>query len=162
MIQQILDMNNGKKFDVILMNPPYSNKEQFLDMNFVNKVNEISKTQIVIHPAKKWVSNTNIGKSNAESKHLKSIEIIDANDVFGINTEWKYAGIFEYDNIKEYTKELETGNGSIIVNSIQDVVSAIQNQTKTIIDYLSTMNFNNSSGESSRVIVFASSSLYSA
>ena len=33
---------------------------------------------------------------------------------------------------KEYTKELETGNGSIIVNSIQDVVSAIQNQTKTI------------------------------
>lgn len=47
---------------------------------------------------------------------------------------------------KEYTKELETGNGSIIVNSIQDVVSAIQNQTKTIIDYLSTMNFNNSSG----------------
>ena len=47
---------------------------------------------------------------------------------------------------KEYTKELETGNRSIIVNSIQDVVSAIQNQTKTIIDYLSTMNFNNSSG----------------
>lgn len=47
---------------------------------------------------------------------------------------------------KEYTKELQTGNGSIIVNSIQDVVSAIQNQTKTIIDYLSTMNFNNSSG----------------
>ena len=46
-----------------------------------------------------------------------------------------------------YTRpELETGNGSIIVNSIQDVVSAIQNQTKTIIDYLSTMNFNNSSG----------------
>ena len=47
---------------------------------------------------------------------------------------------------KEYTKELQTGNGSIIVNSIQDVVSAIHNQTKTIIDYLSTMNFNNSSG----------------
>lgn len=47
---------------------------------------------------------------------------------------------------KEYTEELQTGNGSIIVNSIQDVVSAIQNQTKTIIDYLSTMNFNNSSG----------------
>ena len=39
MIQQLLDMNNGKKFDVVLMNPPYSNKEQFLDMNFVNKVN---------------------------------------------------------------------------------------------------------------------------
>lgn len=47
---------------------------------------------------------------------------------------------------KEYTQELQTGNGSIIVNSIQDVVSAIQNQTKTIIDYLSTINFNNSSG----------------
>ena len=43
---------------------------------------------------------------------------------------------------KEYTEELTTGNKSIIVNSIQDIVTAIQNQTKTIIDYLSTMNFN--------------------
>lgn len=47
---------------------------------------------------------------------------------------------------KEYTQELNTGSGSILVNSIQDVVVAIQSQTKTIIDYLSTMSFNNGNG----------------
>ena len=40
-----------KKIDFILANPPYSNKEQFLDMNNENKHNETRKTQIVIHPA---------------------------------------------------------------------------------------------------------------
>ena len=100
--EEILKENNGKRFSVILMNPPYSNKEQFLDMNFVNKVNNICKKQIVIHPAKKWCSDTKIGKTNAESKHLKSLEIIDANKAFKISTEWKYAGIFEYDNLQEY------------------------------------------------------------
>ena len=37
MIQQ-LNMNNGKKFDVVLMNPPYGDKSSggmFLDMQFV-------------------------------------------------------------------------------------------------------------------------------
>lgn len=47
---------------------------------------------------------------------------------------------------KEYTQELNAGSGSILVNSIQDVVVAIQSQTKTIIDYLSTVSFNNPDG----------------
>ena len=110
---ELLSMNSGKKFDVVLMNPPYSNKEQFLDMNFVNKVNNICKVQIVIHPAKKWVSNTKLGKLNAESKHIKSIEIVNANDIFNIVAEWKYAGIFEYDNTKEYTEYDVIFNGVI-------------------------------------------------
>ena len=117
MIQQLLNMNNGKKIDFILMNPPYSNKEQFLDMNFVNKVNEICKTQIVIHPAKKWVSNTNIGKSNAESKHLKELEILDGNKAFNISTNWKWLGIFVYNNDVNY----DTTN--IIFNGSEDVLN---------------------------------------
>ena len=99
------------------MNPPYSNKEQFLDMNFVNKVNEICKTQIVIHPAKKWVSNTNIGKANAESKHLKELEILDGNKAFNISTNWKWLGIFVYNNDVNY----DTTN--IIFNGSEDVLN---------------------------------------
>lgn len=91
-----------KKFDICLMNPPYDNRGMYLDMQFVEKVNEISNIQIVIHPAKKWVSNTNIAKRNAESGHLKELEIIDANNEFDIATWWRWAGIFIYDNLNTY------------------------------------------------------------
>lgn len=91
-----------KKFDICLMNPPYDNRGMYLDMQFVEKVNEISNIQIVIHPAKKWVSNTNIAKRNAESGHLKELEIIDANNEFDIATWWRWAGIFVYDNLNTY------------------------------------------------------------
>lgn len=94
--------NEGKKFDIVLMNPPYSNKEQFLDIKFVKKSNKIANYQIVVHPAKKWVSDTKLAKNNAECKHLKSLELYDASEVFNISTQWKYIGIFEYDNNNEY------------------------------------------------------------
>lgn len=35
-----------------LMNPPYSNKQQYLDVQFVEEVNKICNKQVVIHPAK--------------------------------------------------------------------------------------------------------------
>ena len=94
-----------KKFDICLMNPPYadrSNGGMYLDMQFVEKVNEISNMQIAIHPAKKWISDTNIAKRNADSGHLKELEIIDANKEFDIATVWRWAGIFVYDNLNTY------------------------------------------------------------
>ena len=120
MIQQILNMNNGKKFDVVLMNPPYGDKSSggmFLDMQFVKKCNNISKMQISIHPANRWVSNTKIGKSNAESKHLKELEILDGNKAFNISTNWKWLGIFVYNNDVNY----DTTN--IIFNGSEDVLN---------------------------------------
>ena len=93
------------KFDICLMNPPYgdeSNGGMFLDMQFVEKVNEIANKQIVIHPFTRWSSNTKIGKKNAESGHLKEIDIIDANKQFNISGSWKYGGIYLYDNNDHY------------------------------------------------------------
>lgn len=98
-----------KKYDFCVMNPPYGDSKNggmYLDMQFVEKANEICNKQIVIHPAKKWVSNTNIGKKNAESGHLKELEIIDANKTFGLSTLWKYGGIFYYDNTTSYDKTI--------------------------------------------------------
>lgn len=48
---------------------------------------------------------------------------------------------------KKYTEELVSGNSSssIIQAGVQDIVMAIKNQTSEIINYLSTMSFNNSS-----------------
>ena len=97
------------KFDICLMNPPYgdrSNGGMFLDMHFAEKTNKITDKLIIIHPATKWVSNTKLGKTNAESKHLKSLEIIDANKEFNIGTFWRWGGIYEYDNLNEYEETL--------------------------------------------------------
>ena len=102
-------MNKGKKFDIVLMNPPYGdpyNGGMYLDMQFVEKCNKICNKLIVIHPANRWISNTKLGKTNAESKHLKSLEIIDANKEFNIGTGWRWGGIYEYDNLNEYEETL--------------------------------------------------------
>lgn len=54
---------------------------------------------------------------------------------------------------KEYTNELVSGNSSasIIQTGVQDIVMAIKTQTSEIINYLATMNFNNSPFGSSHV-----------
>lgn len=93
------------KFDTIIMNPPYGEAVtggMFLDMQFVKKVNEICNTQVVIHPATRFISDTKLAKTNAESGHLKELYVIDANKEFDINTGWKYAGIYVYDNTTSY------------------------------------------------------------
>ena len=97
------------KFDICLMNPPYgdrSNGGMFLDMQFAKKINKITDKLIIIHPANRWISKTKLGKTNAESKHLKSLEIIDANKEFNICTYWRWGGIYEYDNLNEYEETL--------------------------------------------------------
>lgn len=54
---------------------------------------------------------------------------------------------------KEYTKELTSGNSTsdIIQAGVQDIVIAIKSQTNEIINYLSTMSFNNSSFNNSQL-----------
>lgn len=54
---------------------------------------------------------------------------------------------------KEYTNELTSGNSasSIIQAGVQDIVIAIKTQTTEIINYLSTVSFNNSSFGNSQI-----------
>lgn len=54
---------------------------------------------------------------------------------------------------KEYTEELTSGNSasSIIQAGVQDIVIAIKTQTTEIINYLSTVSFNNSSFGNSQI-----------
>ena len=76
-------MNSGKKFDVVLMNPPYDNK---LHEKFLMKVFEISKEGISIQPAVFMNKGNRYRKSfkniiNACKKHLTDVEIINKNDI---------------------------------------------------------------------------------
>ena len=101
-----ISLNSGKKFDIVLMNPPYADDYtggMYLDMQFVEKANNISKLSVVVHPLSRWISDTTLGRKNAEGGHLKNLEVVDAK-LFGVNSYKKYVGIYTYDNINEYTE----------------------------------------------------------
>ena len=66
--EEILEINNGKKFDIILMNPPYdkdSNGDQFY-VKFINKILKISNKAIIISP-----DNAFLSKAKSKNKELK-------------------------------------------------------------------------------------------
>lgn len=85
MIQQLLNMNKGKKFDVVLMNPPY---DRDLHLKFLEKTIEVGENVISIQPVR-WLEEV-VGKDkkksnynkfeNSISKHIKDLEIILSND----------------------------------------------------------------------------------
>ena len=82
MIQQLLNMNNGKKFDVILMNPPY---DKNLHLKFLEKTIEIADNVVSIQPTR-WIvdPNAKFNKNsalkkyeNSIAKYIKDLEIIN-------------------------------------------------------------------------------------
>ena len=92
MIQQLLNMNNNnKKFDVVLMNPPYNRD---LHLKFLEKTIEIADNVVNISPHD-WLTNkfakTEKSKFRREfrekySKYIEDLEIIspeDFNKYFG-------------------------------------------------------------------------------
>ena len=71
--EEILEMNNGKKFDIILMNPPYGNRkygDEFLHHKMTEKCLELSDNVICIMPAKLCTYDTSKDKNR---KHFKEV-----------------------------------------------------------------------------------------
>ena len=92
-----------KKFDICLMNPPYADyTNTFLDINFVNNVNKIVDKGCYIYPAPRIASSKKDAVNQNESGHFKSIEILNAHDVFNISPPWGYVGIFYFDNLQKF------------------------------------------------------------
>jgi len=85
---EILDMNNGNKFDVVLMNPPY---DKNLHLKFLEKTIEISKNVVSIQPAD-WLFKN---KYESLKKDISDVELISGDDfrkIFGIQS--NKGGIF--------------------------------------------------------------------
>lgn len=85
-------MNNSKKFDVIMMNPPFNRN---LHLKFLEKTIEIADNVVSVQPVR-WLEEV-IGKDNKKSafnkyensisKHIKDLEIIsseEAKKIFNI------------------------------------------------------------------------------
>ena len=93
------------KFDICLMNPPYSSIENggYLDIKFIDKCTDISNKVISIQPGK-MASNAKIYRTYFDRKHIKSIDLITPKEAFGINSlgSWKYVGIYYVDSNNKY------------------------------------------------------------
>ena len=103
--EKLIEECTKMKFDCCLMNPPYPTFEQggmYLDMQFIEKANMVSKLNIAVYPGTRFFSKTKIGEKNHGTGHLYSVDFFNANEVFGINTQWQFGGIYVYDNDNIY------------------------------------------------------------
>ena len=111
--EEILEMNKGKKFDIILMNPPYGHTgSNTIHLQFVEKCLELSEKQIAIFPYT-FVTKKN-NKSNNKfkekfSKYLKSIEEVDSKLFIG--TAMPNTAIYLFDNKENNNIEIIPING---------------------------------------------------
>ena len=90
-IEEVLKMNNVKKFDICLMNPPY---DRGLHLKFLEKVIECTDTVISIQPVN-WLEDIGCQLNeksqyhkyeNSISKHIYNLDKIEGNDatrIFG-------------------------------------------------------------------------------
>lgn len=84
----IIKKNGGKKFDVVLMNPPY---DKNLHLKFLEKVHGISNNTISVQPAD-WLFKN---KYESLKKDISDVELISGEDfrkIFGIQS--NKGGIF--------------------------------------------------------------------
>ena len=92
-------MNNGKKFDVVLMNPPYSqrNNNDPIHFKFTEKAINISETQVVIMPSR-IIQTTS--KNYDSWKKIFSKTLVSVEEYLGStfpDTNMPNVGIFVFD-----------------------------------------------------------------
>ena len=76
--EEILEMNNGKKFDILLSNPPFN-----LGVKFFQKYFEIADKIITIQPTKWLLTNKqNKNLTNKIDKQYCEIETVNGNEYF--------------------------------------------------------------------------------
>ena len=128
----ILKMNGGKKFDVVLMNPPYDDgiskgTGKNLHVKFTNKCLDVSNKIVCVMPVK--VIKNNGGKRELEEskrlydKYLISVDEVDAKEFSG--TTMANVAIYNFDTYK--------GNEKITINLLsQTELIKVDSITKDI------------------------------
>lgn len=148
--KEVLKENGGKKFDVVLMNPPYGSKTQKtspqLHYQFVDKMLDISKKQVSIFPSR--IINTTSKEYNKYkekfNKYIIDIEEISSN-VF-LDTHMPNVGIFVFNDDKNkeniHIKKIDGTEENI--SSLFDKGSGFTKYEKEIFEYckVDKPNFN--------------------
>lgn len=138
----ILEMNNGKKFDICLMNPPYGSKKSGngsdLHFKFVEKCLEVSNKQISIFPDR-IITSSNTKYNNYKKlfdKTLENVEQIDANKYFNINVGTVGIFTFNIDKKSNNIKITYLNDTSEIVASLNEKKSKFNEYEESFLKYL--------------------------
>ena len=131
--EEIVEMNNGKKFDIVLMNPPYSGS---LHLKFLEKTIKITDKVVSIQPTR-WLQDTLATykkitdlKKYKESiaEHINNLEFISADDAtkyFGANFTIM-VGIYNCSqNKSEYYKSLTFVKDGIDYSFVKKIIEKI-------------------------------------
>lgn len=129
-------MSNRKNFDICVMNPPYAQSTDNLHLKFVDKVLEISKTQISIFPIT-FVTKRNIKSQdfykNKWNDKLVSVDEIDSKLFTAVSM--LNCGIYVFDNKPIENIVVNFLDKSKTVSSIF-AISDFDDYEKTIFTYL--------------------------
>lgn len=137
----IMKKNGGKKFDVVLMNPPYGNRntgDEFLHHKFVEKCLNISDKTIVVMP-NKLIYDTSRDKNRKHYKELYDTRLITAEEYDSslfASTNMPNVAIFTFDKTNNGTIKIIDINGNIKqLNSLLNI-SQYDDFEKEIAKYL--------------------------
>ena len=130
--------NNGKRFSVILMNPPYGNRGSTLNLDFVNKCLDISDKQITIMPlsiVEKSVKQFTKYKEKF-SKYLIKVDEVNGQEFEG--TAQLNVGIYIFDNNKKENDKIQINVKTVKTKEVDSLlnVSRISNYENEIFEYL--------------------------
>ena len=122
--EEILKENNGKRFSVILMNPPY---DKDLHLKFLEKTADIADNIVSVQPATFLVNLRKNGKAKKYKElkekinnHVKSVEIENLNKTFntGLYVPFTIITIDNKDNYNEI--KFNSCGYETVVNNIDD------------------------------------------
>lgn len=102
--EEIVKMNKGKKFDIILMNPPYGSDksgDRYLHFKFVNKCLEFSDKQVVIMPVRMFKSDNKIYNQFKEKYDPSLISIEEVKSTLFEGTHMENTAIYYFNKSKK-------------------------------------------------------------
>ena len=136
-------MNKGKKFDIVLMNPPYSgiNVGDSIYINFINKCIKIGKKIITISPLTGFLGHNEHGSAAGKNVELHNLmdeykpEIEEVKNIFDAGIKGKVGiSFFNTENVPEKIR-IKYLSGSIIETDKQ--LNIIDNDNKYLKEFKS-------------------------
>ena len=137
--EEIIKMNNGQKFDICLMNPPYGTKEtdKLIHIKFVDKCLDMCNNIVCVMPSI-FIKNKNnaVDYRTKFSQCLISAEFVSS-DIFN-GTNFDEVAIYEFGN----------NNGSCVINgkiysSLKEYDTILFNNDKVLNYIYNIINKNN-------------------
>ena len=139
--EEILKENKGKKFDIVLMNPPYNKN---LHLKFIRKVLNISNKVINISPIR-WLTDpfaqykrSTLKQYEDVAKHIESVESFKNNNTLFDIAIYSNLGIYKLSNEEtnfDYNNFWKTQKTNIQISIIEKICFGYEKHLSDVIEH---------------------------